>query len=76
MYFLKTKYVLASHILPMSEEILKNWIEDTYGSPEKLAQVLDFGIEMLFYLEENTFEKREVQDVVSAIRGIAIKLRN
>ena len=60
----------------MSEEILKNWIEDTYGSPEKLAQVLDFGIEMLFYLEENTFEKREVQDVVSAIRGIAIKLRN
>ncbi|MEM9078382.1 MAG: hypothetical protein AAGC43_15165 [Bacteroidota bacterium] len=58
-----------------SEEIFKNWIEDTYGSPEELAQVLDFGIEMLFYLEENTFEKREVQDVVSAMRGIAIKLR-
>ena len=60
----------------MSEENLKKWIEDTYGSPEKLAQVLDFGIEMLFYLEEDTFEKREVQDVVSAIRGIAIKLRS
>ena len=58
------------------EEVIKIWIEDVYGSPEKLAQVLDFGIEMLFYLEENTFEKREVQDVVSAIRGIAIKLRN
>ena len=58
-----------------SEEILKNWIEDTYGSPEKLAQVLDFGIEMLFYLEENTFEKREVRDVVSAMRGIVHLLR-
>ncbi len=32
-----------------TEEALKNWIEDTYGSPEKLAQVLDFVIEMLFY---------------------------
>ncbi len=59
----------------MSEDVLKNWIEDTYGSPEKLGQVLDFGIEMLFYLEEGSFEKREVQDVVSALRGIAIKLR-
>lgn len=58
-----------------TEEVLKNWIEDTYGSPEKLAQVLDFGIEMLFYLEEDTFEKREVQDVVSALRGIVVILR-
>ena len=52
------------------EEVIKIWIEDVYGSPEKLAQVLDFGIEMLFYLEENTFEKREVQDVVSALRFV------
>lgn len=57
------------------EESLKNWIEDTYGSLEKLAQVLDFGIEMLFYLEENTFEKREVQNVVSALRGMIAVLR-
>ncbi|MEM9363924.1 MAG: hypothetical protein AAGA43_14890 [Bacteroidota bacterium] len=59
----------------MKEEVFKNWIEETYGSPEKLAQVLDFVIEMLFYLEENTFEKREVQDVVSAMSGIVLKLR-
>ncbi len=57
------------------EEVLKNWIEDMYGSSEKLAQVLDFGVEMLFYLEEGTFEKREVQDVVSALRRIIIILR-
>ncbi|WP_435623226.1 hypothetical protein [Flagellimonas sp.] len=57
------------------EEAIKNWIEDTYGSPKKLAQVLDVGIEMLFYLEENTFEKREVQDVVSALRGMITILR-
>ena len=57
------------------EEALKNWIEDVYGSPEKLAQVLDFGLEMLFYLEENTFEKREVQNVVSALRGMITVLR-
>ncbi|WP_422860810.1 hypothetical protein ACOKFD_08260 [Flagellimonas sp. S174] len=58
-----------------TEEALKKWIEDTYGSPEKLAQVLDSVIEMLFYLEENTFEKREVQDVVSTLRGIVNEIR-
>ena len=51
------------------------WIEDTYGSPEKLAQVLDFGIEMLFYLEEGTFDKRGVRYVVAAMRGVINKLR-
>jgi hypothetical protein len=56
-------------------EILVNWIEDTYGSPEELAKILDYGIEMLFYLEEGSFEQKEVQNVVAAIRGIVVGLR-
>ena len=50
-------------------------IEESHGSPEKLAKYLDRGIEMLFYLEEDTFERREVQNVVSAIRLISDFLR-
>lgn len=56
-------------------EILLNWIEDTYGTPEELAKILDYGIEMLFYLEEGSFEKKEVQNVVAALRGIVVGLR-
>lgn len=57
------------------EEYVNDFIEDRYGSQEGLAKILDLGIEMLFYLEEDTFEKREVQQVVSALRGIAQLLR-
>lgn len=52
-----------------------NWIEDTYGSPEELAKVLDLGVEMLFYLEPDTFDRKEVQQVVAAMRGIVVGLR-
>ena len=45
-------------------------IDDTYGSPEELANILDLGVEMLFYLEEDTFDRREIQSVVSALRQI------
>lgn len=54
---------------------LTKLIDESYGSPEVLSNILDLGIEMLFYLEEDTFEPREVQSVVSAIRGIAGVLR-
>ena len=57
------------------DEVLLNWIEDTYGTPEELAKVLDYGIEMLFYLEEDTFERKEVQQVVAALRGLVVGLR-
>jgi hypothetical protein len=57
------------------DEVLLNWIEDTYGSPEELAKILDYGIEMLFYLEEGSFEQKEVQNVVAALRGIVVGLR-
>lgn len=57
------------------DETFKEWIEDSYGSPEKLTQILELGIFMFFFLEENTFSRREVQDVVEAIRGIVVGLR-
>jgi DNA-binding CsgD family transcriptional regulator len=57
------------------KEYLSELIEESYGSSEELAKHLDMGIEMLFYLEEGTFEKRDVQNVVSAIRGIIRVLR-
>lgn len=56
-------------------EILFDWIEDTYGTQEELAKVLNLGVEMLFYLEEDTFDRREVQQVVAALRGITNGLR-
>ncbi len=57
------------------EENLTNWIEDWYGSPEELAKVLDLALEMLFYLEEDTFDRKEVQKVVAALRGIVVGLK-
>ena len=52
-----------------------NWIEDWYGSPEELAKVLDLALEMLFYLEEDTFDRKEIHEVVAALRGIVVGLR-
>ena len=57
-------------------EVVLQWIEDGYGAPEELAKVLDLAIEMLFYLEEDTFDRKEVQQVVAALRGIVVGLRN
>ncbi len=58
------------------DETFKEWIVDGYGSPEKLAQILELGIFMLFFLEEDTFSRREVQDVVEAIRGIMLRVKS
>ncbi|MEM9075629.1 MAG: hypothetical protein AAGC43_01265 [Bacteroidota bacterium] len=54
---------------------LNDLIEDTYGTPEALAQQLDITVEMLFYLEDNAFTKREVQNVVAALRDVVGVLR-
>jgi len=50
-----------------TKNISKSIIE-AYGSREGLAEVLNLGIEMLFYLEEDTFEQGDIQKVASAIR--------
>ncbi|WP_422350305.1 hypothetical protein [Flagellimonas sp.] len=56
-------------------EELTELIEDGYGGPAEFAKVLDLGIEMLFYVEQEAFAQREVQQVVSALRGIIGVLR-
>ncbi|MEX0313759.1 MAG: hypothetical protein AB3N18_06245 [Allomuricauda sp.] len=53
----------------------REWVKEGYGSPEEFAKILDQGIEMLFYLEEDVFAKREVQSVVTAMRGIVNAIR-
>ncbi|TXN36988.1 hypothetical protein FVB32_01490 [Flagellimonas hymeniacidonis] len=50
-------------------------IEEGYNTPAELANVLDLGVEMFFYVEEEAFTQREIQQVVSAIRGIIVVLR-
>ncbi len=50
-------------------------IEESYGSSEALARQLDLAVELLFYVEEDTFSRREIQNVVAAIRGIVGVLR-
>ncbi|MBW8244404.1 hypothetical protein K1F50_16460 [Muricauda oceani] len=49
--------------------------EDAYASPVELAEVLDLGIEMLFYVEEDVFSKEDMRNVVTALRKITLELR-
>jgi len=51
-------------------EELAKIIEDQYGSPETLANWLDLAVEMLFYVEEDTFSRIEIQEVASALRKV------
>lgn len=55
---------------------LSHIIENRYGSPETLANWLDLAVEMLFYVEEDTFSREEKQEVASAIRGVVKFLRD
>ena len=51
-------------------EQLLEFIKDTYGSAEGLVDHLHLAIEMLFYLEADTIDKREIKAEVSALKGI------
>ncbi|WP_420602705.1 hypothetical protein [Flagellimonas sp.] len=59
----------------MVQESLMELVKEGYGSPDKMANVLDLGVEMLFYVEEGAFTQREIQHVVTAIRDIVGVLR-
>lgn len=54
---------------------LNELIKEAYGTGEQLAEVLHLGIEMLFYLEEDTFERKDLQHVASAIRIVCEALK-
>ena len=67
-----------TQIVNMSNEKQEDFLEqvqDSYGSTQELANTLDFGVEMLFYLEENTFHRQDVQNVVTALRTVIKALR-
>ncbi|RIV44018.1 hypothetical protein [Flagellimonas pelagia] len=49
---------------------LNAWITDTFGTTEVLAEYLDLAVEMLFYVEQGTFEQQELQDVVTVLLGM------
>lgn len=49
---------------------LNAWITDTFGTPAVLAEYLDLAVEMLFYVEQGSFEQQELQDVVTVLKGI------
>ncbi|GLU45528.1 hypothetical protein [Allomuricauda sp. NBRC 101325] len=55
---------------------LSKIIEDQYGTPETLAKWLDLAVEMLFYVEEDTFSRVEFQEVVTALKKVVLILRN
>ena len=50
-------------------------VQDSYGSTQELANMLEMGVEMLFYLEEDTFHRQDVQNVVTALRAVTTALR-
>lgn len=56
-------------------EELAKIIEDQYGSPETLANWLDLAVEMLFYVEDDTFSRIEIQEVASALRKVVRMIR-
>ncbi|NDV43393.1 hypothetical protein [Flagellimonas sediminis] len=61
--------------MTQKEIIFSDLFEDAYGSPAELANILDLGLEMLFYVEEGAFSQREIQQVVTALRDINGVLR-
>ena len=54
---------------------LSQIIENRYGTPETLANWLDLAVEMLFYKEEDTFSREELQEVATALRAVVRVLR-
>nr|WP_288931524.1 hypothetical protein [uncultured Allomuricauda sp.] len=61
--------------MTQTERTFLDLFEDAYASPTELAEVLDMGIEMLFYVEEGTFSRTEIQDAAAALRKITLELR-
>ncbi|TYA71400.1 hypothetical protein [Seonamhaeicola marinus] len=56
-------------------ECLSELVDTSCISSEEFVECLDKGIEMLFYIEENTFDRKEIQNVVFAIRSVIKALK-
>jgi len=66
---------MADSIQKTIEVSLSKLFEEAYGSPAELADILDLGLEMLFYVEEGVFSQRELQQVATALQKINGVLR-
>ena len=75
----KTLFVLWIQTKSMTKKQRKVFVtvlKEGYGEPTNFANILDQGIEMLFYLEPDVYTQREVQSVVTALREIIVVLRS
>ncbi|MBJ6369102.1 hypothetical protein [Snuella sedimenti] len=50
-------------------------IDNCSLSPEEFAKYLDLGVEMLFYIEEDIFDKKDIQNVVFTMKRIVDNLK-
>lgn len=50
-------------------------IEEGFGTPEEMAKQLDKVIEMIFYVDEESFDKKDMQNAMSVIKSINDSLR-
>ncbi len=57
------------------QEHLSELIDSGCISSEELTECLDMGVEMLFFIEEDTFDRKDIQNVVFAIRKVINALR-
>ncbi|WP_375323626.1 hypothetical protein [Flagellimonas sp. GZD32] len=58
------------------DRIFLDLFEEAYASPEELAEVVQLGMEMLFYVEEGSFSRTEIQNVATALNRIRKELSN
>ena len=64
-----------STLLPLEQQQpLYLLLEERY-SLEGVVETLGLALEMLFYLEEGAFSRREIQTVVCVLRDISTGLR-
>lgn len=68
-------YYISIMLKPTQIEKLNNLITDGYGSPERVAQLLDEIVFMLHYLEEEVFSRREIQSAADLLRSLGEVLR-
>ncbi|GAA3642272.1 hypothetical protein [Flavivirga jejuensis] len=57
------------------QDFLSELIDSSCISSEELAECLDMGIEMLFFIEEDTFDRKDIQNVIFVIRRVINALR-
>lgn len=59
-----------------SEMDFSKLTDDCPLSIEDFTEHLDLAIEMLFYIEKDTFDTKDIQNVVFVLKRIRNKLRN